>query len=106
MNGQSNSLKGFKDQYAAMVNNICGSGWGWLIIDSNDELSIVPTPNRDNPLMAFSGEKGYPLFGIDFWEHAYYLSYQNRRDAYLKAFCFPPYILQQPPLFGSFIINW
>ena len=62
-----------------------GSGWAWLIADANKKLSIGSTPNQDNPPMDLSELKGTPILGIDVWEHAYYLKYQNRRGEYLKS---------------------
>lgn len=61
-----------------------GSGWAWLCQDTDKELFVSSTPNQDNPLMTFSERKGVPLLGIDVWEHAYYLKYQNKRGDYLQ----------------------
>ena len=69
--------------YNAAVNRF-GSGWAWVIQDDNKKLHIFSTPNQDNPLMKVSDMKGTPILGIDVWEHAYYLKYQNRRGEYLK----------------------
>ncbi|UFX83485.1 superoxide dismutase [Candidatus Absconditicoccus praedator] len=65
-----------------------GSGWAWLIIDNNGKLKITKTPNQDNPMMNIINEedRGKPILGIDVWEHAYYLQYQNKRPEYLKNF--------------------
>ena len=62
-----------------------GSGWGWLVMTPEKKLVICSTPNQDNPLMDIAETKGTPLIGIDVWEHAYYLRYQNRRADYLKS---------------------
>ena len=62
-----------------------GSGWAWLIVTPDKKLAICSTPNQDNPLMDVAETKGTPIFGIDVWEHAYYLKYQNRRPDYLAA---------------------
>jgi Fe-Mn family superoxide dismutase len=62
-----------------------GSGWSWLIVDESGKLKVSSTPNQDNPLMDVAEVKGTPIFGIDVWEHAYYLKYQNKRPAYLEA---------------------
>lgn len=62
-----------------------GSGWAWLIVTGDKKLAITSTPNQDNPLMDIAEVKGTPIFGIDVWEHAYYLKYQNRRPDYLAA---------------------
>lgn len=62
-----------------------GSGWAWLIVTADKKLAVTSTPNQDNPLMDIAEVKGTPIFGIDVWEHAYYLKYQNRRPDYLAA---------------------
>lgn len=62
-----------------------GSGWSWLIVGEDGQLAVTSTPNQDNPLMDVAEVKGTPIFGIDVWEHAYYLKYQNKRPAYLEA---------------------
>jgi Fe-Mn family superoxide dismutase len=62
-----------------------GSGWAWLVLDENKKLQIGSTANQDNPLMDISALKGYPLLGLDVWEHAYYLKYQNKRADYVNA---------------------
>ena len=74
------SFDGFKEQFAKAAAGRFGSGWAW-VIDQGGKLAIESTPNQDSPLM--DGKK--PVFGIDVWEHAYYLNYQNRRPDYLKA---------------------
>ena len=61
-----------------------GSGWSWLIVDKSGNLQVTSTPNQDNPLMDIAEVQGTPIFGIDVWEHAYYLKYQNKRPAYLE----------------------
>ena len=62
-----------------------GSGWAWLVVTPDKKLAVCSTPNQDNPLMDIAETKGTPIFGIDVWEHAYYLKYQNRRPDYLAA---------------------
>jgi len=80
------SFNDFKDEFAAAAKGRFGSGWAWLIVNDKKELEICSTPNQDNPLMDVSGCKGKPIFGLDVWEHAYYLKYQNRRPDYIEAF--------------------
>jgi len=77
------SLEAFKEKFTSVALTVFGSGWIWLVKDNNDGLKIVPTPNQDNPLMDNSGT---PILGLDVWEHAYYLKYQNRRPEYIQAF--------------------
>lgn len=76
----------FKTKFAAAATTRFGSGWAWLIKDASGKLTITSTPNQDNPLMDVAEVKGMPLLGLDVWEHAYYLHYQNRRPDYIAAF--------------------
>jgi len=76
----------FKTKFAAAATGRFGSGWAWLIVDSSGKLQITSTPNQDNPLMDVAEVKGKPVLGLDVWEHAYYLNYQNRRPDYITAF--------------------
>jgi Fe-Mn family superoxide dismutase len=76
----------FKEQFAGAATKRFGSGWAWLIVKDNGELVITSTPNQDNPLMDIAEVKGKPVLGLDVWEHAYYLKYQNRRVEYISAF--------------------
>ncbi|SFB90873.1 superoxide dismutase, Fe-Mn family [Parapedobacter composti] len=62
-----------------------GSGWAWLVVDESGKLQVTSTPNQDNPLFDIAEVQGTPILGIDVWEHAYYLNYQNKRPAYLEA---------------------
>lgn len=80
------SLEQFKEAFLQAAMSRFGSGWAWLIVDAKGKLAITSTPNQDNPLMDVAPEKGQPLLGIDVWEHAYYLKYQNRRAEYVDAF--------------------
>jgi len=77
------SYDSFKEQFANAAATRFGSGWAWLVTDSDGNLSICSSPNQDNPLM--TGE-GMQILGLDVWEHAYYLNYQNRRPDYIEAF--------------------
>lgn len=85
INGAFKDLANFKDLMNKAGTGRFGSGWSWLVINSAGKLAIGSTPNQDNPLMSVSEFKGYPLLGIDVWEHAYYLKYQNKRADYLTA---------------------
>lgn len=75
----------FKTKFAAAGTTRFGSGWAWLIVGGDKKLGITSTPNQDNPLMDISDTKGFPVLGLDVWEHAYYLNYQNRRPDYISA---------------------
>jgi superoxide dismutase, Fe-Mn family len=76
----------FKELFSNAAIKRFGSGWAWLIQKDNGELAITSTPNQDNPLMDIAEVKGKPILGLDVWEHAYYLKYQNRRAEYIAAF--------------------
>ena len=86
INSAFGSFDEFKTKFAAAGTGRFGSGWAWLIKDSAGKLQITSTPNQDNPLMDVAEVKGTPLLGLDVWEHAYYLNYQNRRPDYIAAF--------------------
>lgn len=85
LNRQFGTFDKFKELFTNAAMTRFGSGWAWLI-KSGNELKIFSTPNQDNPLMDVAESKGIPLLGVDVWEHAYYLKYQNRRNEYLAAF--------------------
>ncbi|TXF85950.1 superoxide dismutase [Neolewinella aurantiaca] len=76
----------FKDAFAAAAGSRFGSGWAWLVVAENGHLAVTSTPNQDNPLMDVADVQGTPILGLDVWEHAYYLNYQNRRPDYIEAF--------------------
>ena len=76
----------FKTDFSEAAKTRFGSGWAWLYKKENGEVEICSTPNQDNPLMPNAGCSGTPILGIDVWEHAYYLNYQNRRPDYISAF--------------------
>lgn len=80
------SFDKFQEEFNKAAATRFGSGWAWLIVDESGELQVTSTPNQDNPLMDVADVKGTPILGIDVWEHAYYLHYQNRRPDYVKAF--------------------
>lgn len=77
------SFNDFKTQFSNAAATRFGSGWAWLVVQ-NGKLSVGSTPNQDNPLMDISDIKGTPILGLDVWEHAYYLKYQNRRPEYIE----------------------
>ncbi|WP_407429554.1 superoxide dismutase [Arcticibacter sp.] len=80
------SFEDFKKKFAEAGATRFGSGWAWLSISSEGKLQVSSTPNQDNPLMDVAEVKGTPILGLDVWEHAYYLKYQNRRPEYIAAF--------------------
>ncbi len=80
------SLDGFKESFSKAAATQFGSGWAWLCVHKGGEVDVCSTPNQDNPLMPNVGCGGTPILGIDVWEHAYYLNYQNRRPDYIEAF--------------------
>jgi len=79
-----NTFDAFKTQFSDAGKNRFGSGWAWLIVGPDKKLKVVSSPNQDNPLMDIADNKGVPILGLDVWEHAYYLKYQNRRPEYIE----------------------
>lgn len=80
------SFEKFKESFGNAAKTVFGSGWAWLCVDKNDKLFVCATPNQDNPLMDVNTFEGTPILGLDVWEHAYYLNYQNRRPDYVESF--------------------
>jgi superoxide dismutase, Fe-Mn family len=80
------SYDNFVAKFNAAAANRFGSGWAWLIVTEDKRLAVTDTPNQDNPLMDVADVNGMPILGLDVWEHAYYLNYQNRRPDYISAF--------------------
>jgi Fe-Mn family superoxide dismutase len=80
------SFDTFKEEFAKAGATRFGSGWAWLVVLADGSLKVTSTPNQDNPLMDVAEVKGTPILGLDVWEHAYYLKYQNRRPDYIAAF--------------------
>ena len=86
INNAFGSFDGFKDAFAKAAATRFGSGWAWLCVHKGGAVEVCSTANQDNPLMPGIGCGGFPILGIDVWEHAYYLNYQNRRPDYIQAF--------------------
>jgi superoxide dismutase, Fe-Mn family len=86
INGAFGSFENFKKEFSNAGATRFGSGWAWLSVDANKNLFVSSTANQDNPLMDIADKKGTPVLGMDVWEHAYYLNYQNRRPDYMAAF--------------------
>ena len=86
INQSFGSFDAFKEKMSKAGADRFGSGWAWLIVTPEKKLAITSTANQDNPLMDIAEVKGIPVLGIDVWEHAYYLRYQNRRPDYIGAF--------------------
>ncbi|MDG1571602.1 superoxide dismutase [Robiginitalea sp. M366] len=86
INAAFGSFDGFKEAFSKAAATRFGSGWAWLCVQKGGKVEICSTPNQDNPLMPGVGCGGHPILGIDVWEHAYYLNYQNRRTDYIGAF--------------------
>lgn len=80
------SFDAFKEKFSAAAATRFGSGWAWLCVEKGGKLDICSTPNQDNPIMPGVGCGGQPILGLDVWEHAYYLNYQNRRPDYISSF--------------------
>ncbi|HLW30723.1 MAG TPA: superoxide dismutase [Aequorivita sp.] len=80
------SFDAFKEKFSDAAKTRFGSGWAWLCVHKGGKLEVCSTPNQDNPLMPNTGCEGHPILGLDVWEHAYYLKYQNKRPDYVSAF--------------------
>lgn len=86
INSEFGSFEKFREVFTNAAMTRFGSGWAWLSLDKNGKLCVCSTPNQDNPLMDIADCQGTPILGLDVWEHAYYLKYQNRRADYVYAF--------------------
>ena len=86
INAELGGFEAFKDAFAKAAATRFGSGWAWLCVKADGSLCVCSTPNQDNPAMDIAECPGTPILGIDVWEHAYYLNYQNRRPDYINAF--------------------
>jgi Fe-Mn family superoxide dismutase len=80
------SFDAFKEEFKKAATTRFGSGWAWLVVTKGGEVAVTSTPNQDNPLMDVAEVKGTPVIGLDVWEHAYYLKYQNKRPDYIDAY--------------------
>ena len=86
INRDFGSFEKFKESFGNAAKTVFGSGWAWLCVDKSDKLFVCATPNQDNPLMDVNSFEGTPVLGLDVWEHAYYLNYQNPRPDYVESF--------------------
>jgi Fe-Mn family superoxide dismutase len=86
INEEFGSFEGFKDAFSKAAATRFGSGWAWLCVHKGGKVKVCSTPNQDNPIMPEVGCGGFPILGLDVWEHAYYLHYQNRRPDYISSF--------------------
>lgn len=86
INAAYGNFEAFKDAFSNAAKTQFGSGWAWLCVHKGGKVEVCSTPNQDNPLMPNTGCGGTPILGLDVWEHAYYLNYQNRRPDYVEAF--------------------
>lgn len=86
INAAYGSFDEFKEQFSTAAKTRFGSGWAWLCVHNGGKVEVCSSPNQDNPLMPNVGCGGYPILGLDVWEHAYYLNYQNKRPDYVAAF--------------------
>lgn len=87
MESSFGSMENFSEQFTTAASKVFGSGWAWLVLNNDNKLEVVSTQNQENPLMEkVLGHSAKPILGIDVWEHAYYLKYQNRRKEYIDGF--------------------
>jgi Fe-Mn family superoxide dismutase len=86
INSTFGSFDKFREEFKKAALTRFGSGWAWLCVKEDGSIFVTSTPNQDNPLMDIVDKKGFPILGLDVWEHAYYLNYQNKRGSYIDAF--------------------